>query len=83
MRRLRQERESRGWTRFELGARARVHPPRVGQIENGRATPASGSVELRRLAAVLDRDDDPASLLDEVSDERRRASLSEGGRGEA
>lgn len=74
MRRLRLEREARGWTRFELGARAHVHPPRVGQIENGRATPAPGSVELRRLATVLGHDGDPFALLDEVRDESRDPS---------
>lgn len=74
MRRLRQEREARGWTRFELGARAHVHPPRLGQIENGRATPAPGSVELRRLAAALGHDGEPFGLLDEVRDESRDAT---------
>lgn len=78
MKRLRVEREARGWTRFELGARADVHPPRVGQIENGRATPAPESVELRRLAAVLGHGGDPAWLPDELGDEARRASLPEG-----
>ncbi len=69
MRRLQQEREARGWTRFELGARAHVHPPRVGQIENGRATPTSASIELRRLAAALGCAGEPALLLEG----RRRA----------
>ncbi len=78
MRRLRLEREARGWTRFELGARAHVHPPRVGQIENGRATPAPESVELRRLAAVLGHAGDPASLLDDVGDESRLAASATG-----
>jgi transcriptional regulator with XRE-family HTH domain len=78
MRRLQQKREARGWTRFELAARAHVHPPRVGQIENGRATPAPGSVELQRLAAALGHAGDPGSLLNEVGDEVRCASLPEG-----
>jgi transcriptional regulator with XRE-family HTH domain len=65
MRRLQVEREARGWTRFDLGAQAHVHPPRVGQIENGRATPAPGSVELVRLARALDVED-ASRLLDEV-----------------
>lgn len=83
MRQLQQQREARGWTRFELGARACVHAPRVGQIENGRATPSPRSVELRRLAAALDYRDDPASLLCEVGEKHPCTSPQQGVRDDA
>lgn len=65
---LTRERESRGWSRAELGRRARLHPARVGQGENGRAV--LYDVELARLAAALDWTSDPAALLEEVDDDR-------------
>lgn len=68
MKRLSVERESRGWTKHELGRRARLHPTRVGQIETGRAVPRSDSVELKRLARALGWVGDPALLLEEVED---------------
>ena len=53
-------------TRAELGSRARIHPARVGQLENGRAVPPADSVELRRLAEALAWEGDPVALLEEV-----------------
>jgi transcriptional regulator with XRE-family HTH domain len=50
---LTRQRQAHGWTRTELGRRARLHPARVGAIENGRAVPAPESVELQRLAVAL------------------------------
>jgi transcriptional regulator with XRE-family HTH domain len=70
MKRLQRDREARNWTRFELGSRARVNPPRVGQIESGRAVPKPDSIELIRLAAALGYDGDPADLLDDVTEMR-------------
>lgn len=61
---LTQLREAAGLTRARLGGLANVHPSRVGQAENGRVRPYR--VELARLAAALDYDDDPDTLLDEA-----------------
>jgi ribosome-binding protein aMBF1 (putative translation factor) len=58
------ERETRDWSRTELGRRARIHPARVGQAERGRVVPYP--VELARLAKALGWAGDPAALLDEV-----------------
>lgn len=66
--RLTKAREAAGITRTRLGADAGIHPARVGQIENGRVVPPKGSVELVRLAAALDFEGDPDTLLDEVVD---------------
>ena len=65
---LTKERESFKWTRRELGARADLHPARVGVIENGHVVPYG--VELDRLARALGWHDDPAALLEEVDDAR-------------
>ena len=54
-------REEAGYSRAELGRRARIHPAREGQIERGRVIPYD--VELIRLAEALDFHDDPADLL--------------------
>jgi transcriptional regulator with XRE-family HTH domain len=61
---LTRRREARGWTKGELGRRARIDPARTGQIENGRVVPPPGSVELIRLARALDYPGDPAELLE-------------------
>jgi transcriptional regulator with XRE-family HTH domain len=53
MKKLQRLRESCGLTRQQLGARAGVHPARVGAIENGRETPLPGSKTLQRLATAL------------------------------
>jgi ribosome-binding protein aMBF1 (putative translation factor) len=68
MKRIRVERDTREWTRTELGGRAHVHPARVGQIEAGRVVPRSDSVELKRLARALGWKGDPAELLEEVEE---------------
>lgn len=60
------ERERLGWSKAELGRRARIHPSRMGQAENGRAVPYD--VELRRIAEALDWPGEPADLLREVDD---------------
>lgn len=64
MKRLTVEREQRDWTRWELAMQSRIHPARVGAIENGRVVPYP--VELERLAKALGTSD-PSTLLDEVS----------------
>ena len=65
---LRRLRMQAGWTRTELGWRAKLHPARVGQIELGRVRPPAGSVELRRLADALHFSGDPERLFDEADD---------------
>ena len=68
MRRLQAERERRGLTRKQLGEMALLANGRVGNFENGRATPPRDGVELRRLARALNlAPEEAASLLDEVS----------------
>jgi len=68
MKELTRLRESRGLTRATLGAKAKVHPARIGAIELGRIVPPSESVELRRIARTLGFRGSPAGLLEEVSD---------------
>ena len=63
MKNLTEQREKRGWSRWELAIQARIHPARVGAIENGRIVPYA--VELDRLAKALGVSS-PDSLLDEV-----------------
>jgi transcriptional regulator with XRE-family HTH domain len=58
---LTRQREARRWTKRELGARADLHPSRVGVIENGRVVPYD--VELARLAHALGYTGDPHDLL--------------------
>ncbi len=60
-------REAQNLTITALGARSELHPAVVGQIENGHYVPPRDSVRLQRLAAALDFDGDPATLLDEVT----------------
>jgi transcriptional regulator with XRE-family HTH domain len=57
-------REEEGLTRARLGALARVHPARVGQIENGRVIPYPP--ELGRLAEALGWEGEPERLLDDT-----------------
>lgn len=64
---LTRERQARGWSKSELGRRARLHPSRCGQAENGRAI--LYDVELARLAEALGWTGDPAALLEEAQDE--------------
>ena len=64
---LTRERETRGWSKSELGGQARLHPARVGQGENGRAL--LYDVELARLAKALGWTGDPADLLKDVDHE--------------
>jgi ribosome-binding protein aMBF1 (putative translation factor) len=62
---LEQERRSRGWSRAELGRRARVDGSLLAKIEGGRIRPYEG--QLRRLAAALHWPArDGTGLLDEV-----------------
>lgn len=63
---LTRQRESFGWTKRELGARADVHPNRVGAIENDRVRPYPP--ELERLARALGYKGDPAGLVEVVRD---------------
>jgi transcriptional regulator with XRE-family HTH domain len=65
MRRLETLRRARGWTRTELGRRARVDNSRLAKIEAGRVVPYPP--ELRRLARVLGWSArDSAGLLDQI-----------------
>lgn len=57
-------REKKGWTKFELGSKARVHPANLGKYESGRWIPYP--VELQRLAEVLEFSGEPEELLKEV-----------------
>ena len=66
MKRITKERLARGWTKTELGRRARLHPARVGTIENGRVVPYD--VELRRLARALHWPGETTALVDEVKE---------------
>lgn len=66
MKLLTRQREAFGWTRRELGARADLHPARVGVIENGRVVPYP--IELARLARALGWSGNPEDLLGEVDD---------------
>lgn len=65
--RMTQAREGAGWSRTELGRRARIHPSRVGGFELKRVVPYP--VELRRLAKALQWADEPELLLEEVGDD--------------
>lgn len=65
--RLTQLRERERLTRAAVGAKASVHPARVGAIENGRLVPRPDSVELSRLAQALGWTGEPCQLLDEVT----------------
>ena len=58
------ERMKKDWSRAELGRQSRVHPARVGAIENDRVRPYD--VELARIAAALEWTDDPRVLLTEA-----------------
>ena len=64
MKNLTEQRTARGWSKTELGRRARLHPARVGQAESGRAI--LYEVELVRLAAALEWQGDPLELLAEA-----------------
>jgi len=66
MRNLQKQRQARGWTRQELGARASVGPGLVGKIENSRETPRRDSLTLQRLARAFGIPENHAGeLLDE------------------
>jgi len=59
-------RRQRGWSRAELGRRARVDPSWLAKVEVGRVRPYP--VQLRRLARALAWPSrDGAGLLDEVT----------------
>ena len=60
--RLTIEREKHGWSRAELGRRARIHPSEVGKFESGRLVPYPN--QLKRIAEVLSVPSD--ELLEEV-----------------
>ncbi len=66
MRRLRLEREDRGWSRSELARRARMSAPDIGKIESGRLNPYPS--QLTKIAEALGVDSDVAeALLEEVA----------------
>ena len=66
---LTRQREAFGWTKRELGARADLHPARVGTIENGRVVPYH--VELERLRRALGYIGEAEDLLKDVNDDDR------------
>jgi ribosome-binding protein aMBF1 (putative translation factor) len=66
---LTRQREARRWTKRELGARADLHPSRVGVIKNGRVVPYD--VELSRLAHALGFTGDPHDLLERADEAAR------------
>ena len=49
--RLRELRQIRSWTQFELGRRARLHPTLISAAERGRLVLGRG--QLKRLARAL------------------------------
>lgn len=51
MKRLRELREERGWSRARLAREAEMSPSDVGKIEAGRLTPYDS--QLRKLASAL------------------------------
>ena len=65
MKTITREREKLDWTRWELAIQSRIHPARIGAIENGRVVPYP--VELDRIARALGVAD-PSTLLEEASD---------------
>jgi ribosome-binding protein aMBF1 (putative translation factor) len=66
MRTLEDHRRRRGWSRAELGRRARVDPSWLAKVEGGRVRPYP--VQLRRLARALGWPSrDGAGLLDETT----------------
>lgn len=67
---LTRERVRRGLNKTGLGRMARLHPSRVGVIENGWAIPYP--IELSRLAEALEWEGEPDALLEEVNDDPRR-----------
>lgn len=68
VKRITVERQKHSWTKWELARRARIHPARVGQIENGRVIPYP--VEVQRLAFALGIEEaDADSLIRDVGDE--------------
>ena len=68
-RRMQILRERRGWSRADLSRVATLGAPRTSAFELGRATPASDSAELRRVALALGWPiDDAGALLDEIDE---------------
>lgn len=64
-----------GLTRVGLAEKAGIGRSRVGMIELGRATPGPESVELAKLASCLGLNDEPARLLDDVSERDETRAL--------
>lgn len=66
MKRLTVLRTQQGWTKAELGRRAKMHPTSIGKIESGRQVPYQ--VELVKLARALGLPSaEAATLMEEVS----------------
>lgn len=63
MKRLRRERQNRGWSQAELARQAQVHPTTVSLIESGRFAP--GQSQLVKLARALDYPGEPAQLVED------------------
>lgn len=64
MLRLTKLRESKGWSKFKLGAKSGVHPSVVGKIEGRRIVPYDPMLEKLARALGVKR---PKSLLDDVN----------------
>lgn len=63
---LTQLRKAQGWSQFELGRRASVHPSVVSQIEAGILRPKGDSRTLARLAGAIGWTGATERLLEEV-----------------
>ncbi len=61
---LRQRREERGLTAFELGIRARVHPSFISKIERRRAVPGEAAMQalLKELGLSVEAAFDESGL---------------------
>jgi len=66
--RLRELRESRGWSQFELGRRSKTHPSVISSVEHGRLV--AGLAVRRRLSRAL------GLPVEEVFPEPQRVSTS-------
>jgi transcriptional regulator with XRE-family HTH domain len=62
MKTIRELREERGWSQFELAVRAGVTPGTVGNWERGKTEPKA--TQLRRLAEVFGVTMDGIEILD-------------------
>lgn len=64
MKLLTKMREAKGWSKFDLSRKTKIHPASVGKFESGRLLPYP--VELAKIAKALNFGGDPQTLLEEV-----------------